>query len=134
MDGTGVPMRNSELVGRAGKQPDGSSKTREVKLVTVWSAEGRDKDSTPVRDEGSISYSAAIESAASRDTDIVGAHGAAGSTRLRSSCAISRPRASALRSTCLASTLTPARSCINSLLFGEADHRRRFAHHAGERR
>jgi hypothetical protein len=69
MDGTGVPMRNSELVGRAGKQPDGSSKTREVKLVTVWSAEGRDKEGTPVRDEGSISYSAAIESAASRDTD-----------------------------------------------------------------
>ena len=28
--------------GRAGKQPDGSAKTREVKLCTVWSAEGRD--------------------------------------------------------------------------------------------
>ena len=26
MDGTGVPMRTSELVGRAGKQPDGSSR------------------------------------------------------------------------------------------------------------
>ena len=69
MDGTGVPMRASELEGRQGKQPDGSSKTREVKLVTVWSAEGRDDEGTPVRDEGSVTYSAAIESAASKDTD-----------------------------------------------------------------
>lgn len=69
MDGTGVPMRQSELAGRAGKQPDGSSKTREVKLVTVWTAEGRDAEGTPVRDTGSVSYSAAIESAATHDTD-----------------------------------------------------------------
>ena len=69
MDGTGVPVRKEELVDRAGKQPDGSAKTREVKLVTVWSAEGRDADGIPVRDPGSVSYSAAIESAASRDTD-----------------------------------------------------------------
>lgn len=71
MDGTGVPVRKEELVGRPGKQPDGSSKTREVKLVTIWSAEGRDKQGTPVRDVGSISYSAAIESAAQKDTDTV---------------------------------------------------------------
>jgi hypothetical protein len=69
MDGTGVPMRPSELIGRVGKQPDGSSKTREVKLATVWSAEGRDEEGTPVRDAGSVSYSAAIESAATRDID-----------------------------------------------------------------
>lgn len=69
MDGTGIPMRNSEVEGRAGKQEDGSAKTREVKLVTVWSAEGRDKQGVPVRDDGSITYSAAIESAATRDTD-----------------------------------------------------------------
>jgi hypothetical protein len=69
MDGTGVPVRKTELVDRPGKQPDGTAKTREVKLVTVWSAEGRDKKGTPVRDKGSISYSAAIESAATRDTD-----------------------------------------------------------------
>jgi hypothetical protein len=69
MDGTGVPVRKQELQGRVGKQPDGSAKTREVKLVTVWSAEGRDAQGTPVRDPGSISYSAAIESAAQRDTD-----------------------------------------------------------------
>jgi hypothetical protein len=71
LDGTGVPMRASELEGRQGKQPDGSSKTREVKLVTIWSAEGRDKEGVPVRDEGSVSYSAAIESAATRDTDVM---------------------------------------------------------------
>ncbi len=69
MDGTGVPVRKEELGNRPGKQPDGTAKTREVKLVTVWSAEGRDKKGTPVRDQGSISYSAAIESAATRDTD-----------------------------------------------------------------
>lgn len=69
LDGTGVPMRASEVAGRCGKQEDGSSKSREVKLVTVWSAEGRDEDGVPVRDEGSVTYSAAIESAATRDTD-----------------------------------------------------------------
>ena len=69
MDGTGVPMRKAEVEGRPGKQADGSSKTREVKLCTVWSAEGCDADGVPVRDEGSVSYSAAIESAAMRDTD-----------------------------------------------------------------
>jgi len=70
MDGTGVPMRKAELVGRAGKQPDGTAKTREVKLCVVWSAEGRDPETgTPARDQGSVTYSAAIESAAQRDTD-----------------------------------------------------------------
>ncbi len=69
MDGTGVPMRASELVGRTGKQPDGSAKSCEVKLCTIWSAESRDAEGNPVRDEGSVSYSAAIESAATRDTD-----------------------------------------------------------------
>ena len=69
MDGTGVPMRAADLAGRPGKQPDGTAKTREVKLVTVWSAEGRDADGTPVRDAGSVTYSAAIESAAQHDTE-----------------------------------------------------------------
>ena len=71
MDGTGVPVRKEELIDRAGKQIDGSAKTREVKLCTVWSAEGRDEEGLPVRDEGSVSYSAAIESAAQKDTDEV---------------------------------------------------------------
>ena len=69
LDGTGVPLRASELTGRAGKGPDGAARTREVKLVTVWSAEGRDAEGVPVRDPGSVSWSAAIESAATLDTD-----------------------------------------------------------------
>ena len=69
VDGTGIPMRPEEVEHRAGKQPDGSAKTREVKLCVVWSAEGRDADGKPVRDHGSVSYSAAIESAPSTDAD-----------------------------------------------------------------
>jgi len=66
MDGTGVPLRPAELAGRAGKGADGQARTREVKLVTVWSAEGRDPEGIPVRDPGSVSWSGAIESAATR--------------------------------------------------------------------
>jgi hypothetical protein len=71
VDGTGIPMRAAELAGRAGKQPDGSAKTREAKLCTVWSAEARDPEGQPVRDPGSVTYSGAIESAATRDTDLL---------------------------------------------------------------
>ena len=69
LDGTGVPVRKSEVKGRRGKQPDGSAKTREIKLATTWTAETRTADGLPERDPGSVSYSAAVESAASRDTD-----------------------------------------------------------------
>ncbi len=70
LDGTGLPMRSSETAGRAGKQPDGSAKTREAKLLVVWTAQSRHpKTGRPMRDPGSASYWAAIESAASRDTD-----------------------------------------------------------------
>jgi hypothetical protein len=68
MDGTGIPLRAEELVGRTGKQPDGSAKTGEVKLCTIWSAESRDEEGTPIRDEGSVTYSAALESACALDT------------------------------------------------------------------
>lgn len=64
MDGTGVPMRAAEVAGRAGKQPDGSAKTREAKVITMWTAESRDAEGKPVRDPGSVTYSAGIESAA----------------------------------------------------------------------
>ena len=70
MDGTGVPMRAAEVAGRAGKQPDGTAKTPEVQLVTVWTAESRDEENKPVRDAGSITFSAAIESAAVPDTSL----------------------------------------------------------------
>jgi len=70
MDGTGVPMRKAEVAGRSGKQSDGSAKTREAKLVTIWTAESRDEEGKPVRDPGSITYSGAIESAAVPDTSL----------------------------------------------------------------
>ena len=61
-------MRSQETADRAGKQADGSAKTREAKLVTVWTAESRDEQGKAVRDPGSITYSAAIESASAPDT------------------------------------------------------------------
>jgi hypothetical protein len=72
VDGTAVPMRTEETAGRKGKQSDGSAKTREVKLCVVWSAEKRDARGHPVRDPGSVSYSAAIESAATLEANPAG--------------------------------------------------------------
>jgi len=69
LDGTGIPMRHEALEGRKGKQPDGTAKTREVKLVSVWTADSKDKEGNPVRDKGSVSYNAAIESAAYVEKD-----------------------------------------------------------------
>lgn len=62
IDGTGIPLRAEELEGVMGKT-EGGAKTREVKLCTIWSAESCDAEGVPIRDEGSVSYSAAIESA-----------------------------------------------------------------------
>ena len=56
------------MAGALGKHPGGVAKTREVKLCTVWSAESFDAEGAPIRDEGSVSYSAAIESASTPDT------------------------------------------------------------------
>lgn len=67
IDGTGIPMRAEELTGVPGKS-EGGAKTREGKLCTVWSAESCDDEGIPIRDEGSVSYSAAIESASAPDT------------------------------------------------------------------
>ena len=69
LDGTGVPVCKSAMEGRRGKQPDGTANTREVKLVTVWTATTRNADGLSERDPGSVSYNAAVESAASRATD-----------------------------------------------------------------
>ena len=55
-------------VGCTGKQPDGSAKTGEVKLCTIWSADSLDEQGTPIRDEGSVNYPAAVESASVLDT------------------------------------------------------------------
>jgi hypothetical protein len=68
MDGTSVPMRAEEVADRAGKQADGSAKTCEAKLVTIRTAESCDEEGKPVRDPGSITSSAAVESASALDT------------------------------------------------------------------
>lgn len=63
MDGTGVPMVREELLGRRGKQPDGSARTREAKLGCVFTQTLVDADGRPVRDPRSTSFVGAIESA-----------------------------------------------------------------------
>jgi hypothetical protein len=61
-DGTGVPVRKNELVGRRGKQADGSARTREAKLGCVFTQVGLDKEGYPQRDPDSTTYVGAIES------------------------------------------------------------------------
>jgi len=61
-DGTGVPVRKGELIGRPGKQADGSARTREAKLGCVFTQVGLDKEGYPQRDPDSTTYVGAIES------------------------------------------------------------------------
>jgi hypothetical protein len=61
-DGTGIPIQKSELVGRAGKQADGSALTREAKLGCVFTQIGLDKKGRPQREPDSTTYVGAIES------------------------------------------------------------------------
>jgi hypothetical protein len=62
-DGTGVPMVREELVGRRGKQADGTARTREAKLGCVFTQTILDRDGRPVRDPDSTSFVGAIETA-----------------------------------------------------------------------
>jgi hypothetical protein len=62
-DGTGIPMVAAELEGRKGKQPDGSAKTREVKLGCVFTQTRLDAEGRPVRDPASTTFVGAIETA-----------------------------------------------------------------------
>ena len=55
-DGTGVPMRREELAGRAGRQPDGTAKTREAKLGAIFTQTVIDAEGEPLRDPASTSY------------------------------------------------------------------------------
>lgn len=55
-DGTGVPMRKTELVGRSGKQADGSAKTRMAYLGCVFTQHRTDEEGHPVRDYESTTY------------------------------------------------------------------------------
>lgn len=56
VDGTGVPMMPEEVQGRAGKQEDGSAKTREVKLGCVFTQQSTDEEGHPLRDPSSSTY------------------------------------------------------------------------------
>ena len=62
-DATGVPMVAEELRGRPGKQPDGSSKTKEVKVGSVFTQTRTDEEGMPVRDYGSTTYVGSFETA-----------------------------------------------------------------------
>jgi hypothetical protein len=63
MDGTGVPMVPYEVAGRKGRQPNGSAKTREVKLGCVFTQTSTDVEGFPIRDPDSSSFIGAIETA-----------------------------------------------------------------------
>lgn len=62
-DGTGVPMRKEETEGRKGKQADGSSASREVKLGCVFTSTLADEKGNPLRDPQSTTYLASFASA-----------------------------------------------------------------------
>lgn len=62
LDGTGAPMRKSELRGVRGKAQDGRAKTREVKLGCVFTQTTLDDEGKPLRDTESTTYVGAIES------------------------------------------------------------------------
>ena len=61
-DGTGVPMRKSERVGRAGKQADGGAKTRMAYLGCVFTRHQRDDEGHPIRDYESTTYLSSFRS------------------------------------------------------------------------
>ncbi len=55
-DASGVPMRKEELEGRAGKQPDGTAKTRMAYLGCMFTQHKRDEEGRPIRDYESTTY------------------------------------------------------------------------------
>jgi hypothetical protein len=63
MDGTGIPVVKAETENRAGKIAGEPARAREVKLGCVFTQTTTDPEGRPVRDEGSTSYVAAIETA-----------------------------------------------------------------------
>ena len=68
IDGTGVLMAAREVEGVAGKQADGTAKTREAKAVTSFTADGRDpKTGEPRKDKDSGAASVRIDSARAAD-------------------------------------------------------------------
>lgn len=65
IDGTGVPMRGEETEGVRGRRDDGSSGTREAKVIAIYTADSRNpKTGEPRKDPGSDVRSGLIDSAA----------------------------------------------------------------------
>jgi hypothetical protein len=63
MDGTGVSVVKAETEGRAGKVSGQPAHTREVKIGSVFTQTTWDKEGYAIRDPGSTTYVAAIETA-----------------------------------------------------------------------
>jgi hypothetical protein len=63
MDGTGVPVVKAETEGRSGKVSGQPAHTREVKIGSVFTRATWDKEGYAIRDPGSTTYVAAIETA-----------------------------------------------------------------------
>lgn len=63
MDGTGVPVRKPETLGRPGKAKDQPAHTREAKLGCAFTQTTWDQDGYPIRDPASTTYTGAIETA-----------------------------------------------------------------------
>lgn len=61
LDGTGAPMRKSEVEARKARSGDGRAKTREVKLGCVFTQTTLDERGRPIRDPETTSYVGAIE-------------------------------------------------------------------------
>ncbi len=61
-DGTGVPVKKSEVVGRKAKEGD-EPKTREIKLGCVFTQHALDTGGNPLRDEASTTYVASFQPA-----------------------------------------------------------------------
>ena len=55
-DASGVPMRQEELEGRAGKREDGQAKTRMANLGCVFTQHKCDEEGHPMRDHESTTY------------------------------------------------------------------------------
>lgn len=70
-DGTGAPMRKEELVGRPGKQPDGSARTREIKVGCIFSQQETDAEGRAMRVPGSSSYLANFKQAQNFGSDLL---------------------------------------------------------------
>ena len=63
-DGTGIPVRPEETVGRNGQQAGQPAKTRAVKLGCVFTQTKEEEEGKPIRDPQSTSYGAPLQPAA----------------------------------------------------------------------